>query len=94
MENTYKVKLLAKKTGLYITYVFLDLDNDEYIMCTQPPNWSINIDIKEIGYISIENIKEGETYLNRKTLKTDFYRYTKTYIKDFVKINKQKEIIL
>ena len=33
------VKLLAIRESTYTMYVFQDLDNGEFIMCTRLPNW-------------------------------------------------------
>ena len=65
-EITYHARLIAKsKDGLgYINYVFEDLeyqDSDyKYFMCVRFPNWdSPNVDLEDIGYVTIKYVREG-----------------------------------
>lgn len=96
MIETVKGKLVAKKEGIYLLYVF-EIEIDKYVMCTQLPNWDIpNITINEVGYLTYENAVAGEKYFNPKTEKYILYNYTNTYIKNFIKDIEQnnEEIII
>lgn len=85
MDITIKAKFICKKEGFYSNYVFQDVDNFEYIMCTVLPNWEIPI-IKQddIGFLSFEKAVKGEIYLD-KNLESKQYKYSKFYFKDFIK---------
>ena len=66
MIETVKGKLVAKKVGIYLVYVF-ELGIDKYIMCTQLPNWDISqITIGDIGYITYEDAIAGDKYFDPK----------------------------
>ena len=86
-------KLVAKKEGMYTIYVFQNLQNNEYIMCTKLPNWDFgNISLGERGFLTYENAIAGQSYYNPKTEQFNIYNYTKLYFKKFYKrrcFNKQ-----
>jgi hypothetical protein len=85
MDLTIKAKFLCKKEGVYSNYVFQDVNNMQYIMCTVLPNWEIPImKIDDIGFLTFEHAQRGETYLD-KNLQEHQYKYTKFYFKDFIK---------
>ena len=95
MENTIRGQLVAKKDGIYTNYVFKNLDNGEYVMCSRLPNW----DCEELplfveGFVSFEFVKGGDLYYNPKTSSEGIYQYTNVYFKNFIKDCKQEEIIL
>lgn len=92
MDETYYGKVIAKKEGLYTLYVF-QVDS-KYIMCTKLPNWSINIDIDDIGYFTIEEVTAGDKYFDPETNTEKVYQYSNVYLKNFIKENINKEHIL
>ena len=94
---TCKAQLLAKQTGVYTVYVFRDLDNHKYIMCTRLPNWSCgDIEINEEGFLSYNIVKAGEKYYNRETEGYLTYNYSQIYFENFIRLPKiqEEEIIL
>lgn len=94
MDITIKAKFICKKSGIYSNYVFQDLDNNAYLICTVLPNWDIDvINIDDIGYLTFEKAVRGESYLD-KDLKTGVYKYSKYYFKDFVKETPNLENII
>ena len=96
-EFVIKAQLLAYRSGNYTTYVFQNLDEGEYIMCTKLPNWDTpNIDIDEIGYLKYRIVRAGEKYYNSEINMIDKYKYDAIYFDNFVKDSniKNKEIIL
>lgn len=85
MDLTIKVKFICKKIGIYSNYVFQDMNNMQYIMCTVLPNWDVPIiNSDDIGFLTFEYAQRGETYLD-KNLQEQRYKYTKFYFKDFIK---------
>ena len=90
-EITYRAQLIAKNIDFegYITYVFQNLNNqnldDKYIMCVQFPNWNqSNINLGEIGYISVRYVKEGiSQWYDGKEMHV--YRYTNIIFLKFIK---------
>ena len=59
---TILAKLVAKldDVGGYITYVFIDLESKEYLMCTRFPNWEHReLRLGEIGYLEYMEIRAG-----------------------------------
>lgn len=94
ITKTVHGKLVAKKEGLYTIYVF-QIDNNEYIMCTKLPNWSIsNLHLNDTGFITIEEVQQGEEYIDRITQSKKVYNFSNIYFKEFVKDNKTEDIIL
>ena len=84
-EIAIHAKLIAKKNGLYTIYVFINLSNNEYIMCTKLPNWDFgDISIGTSGYLVYENAIAGEKYFNPKSQQFEVYNYTKLYFKNFI----------
>jgi hypothetical protein len=95
-EVVVKAKLVAKKDGIYTVYVFQNLQNLEYIMCTKLPNWDSGfIDFHVAGFLTYESAIAGSQYYNPKEQKFETYKYTKMYFKSFIEDRKQtKEIII
>ena len=93
-EIAINATLVAKKLGLYTVYVFKNLDNHEYIMCTKLPNWDFgDITIGTSGFLTYENAIAGEKYFNPKTQTHEIYNYTKMYFKNFIEdmpVNKEE----
>lgn len=98
IEFTKEVKLVACRNGTYTNYVFKDNESNEYIFCTRLPNWQIpDISIGDIGYLHYIKVKAGDEYLNPETGELIYYKYTNTYLQNFVKksdVINNKEIIL
>ncbi len=94
ITKTVHGKLVAKKEGLYTIYVF-QIDNNEYIMCTKLPNWGIsNLHLNDVGFITIEEVQQGEEYIDRITQSKKVYNFSNMYLKEFIKDNKTEDIIL
>lgn len=99
MENTVYAKLLAIKDGNYTNYVFKNLDNNKYLMCTKLPNWKIpDIALNEEGYLQLEYVEAGSEYFNVNLEKNKKYLYSNVYLKNFIRksinMNENSEIIL
>jgi len=92
------VKLLAIREGLYTVYVFKNLENDEYIMCTRLPNWQVpNIEIEDEGFLEYVTVKAGEEYFDPSTETFIKYKYSNIYFINFIlktNVLKNNEIIL
>jgi hypothetical protein len=94
-EIAINAKLVAKKSGMYTVYVFQNLQNNEYIMCTKLPNWDFgDISIGSKGFLTYENAIAGEKYFDPKNGNFQTYNYTKLYFKNFIEEleNNNKEI--
>ena len=92
------VKLLAKREDNYTVYVFQDLDNSEFIMCTRLPHWQTpDINVGAEGYLHYNMVTAGETYYHPDTNTHVKYNYTNSYYVNFVnrsdKINNDGIII-
>lgn len=62
-EVTYHAQLLAEQTDFagYITYVFKNLDAEEYIMCVRFPNWEqVDFNIGDKGFVHVRFVIGGE----------------------------------
>lgn len=93
-EVTYYVKLVAKlhENLGYINYVFENLNfNDydyQYFTCVRFPNWdSPNVDLEDVGYVTIKYVREG---IDKWFDGTDFKNYNYTNI-IFLKFIPEKE---
>lgn len=98
MEEIAHVKLLASKMGIYSLFVFQKIDSKDLIMCTMLPNWNISaLQVGEIGFIKYKDIKAGEKYFDPSTETFQTYKYSNTYLTNFVKetdmINNENSII-
>jgi hypothetical protein len=84
-----KAKLLAIREGIYITYVFQNMDNiKQYIMCTKCPNWNIpDFAIGMEGFLSYKFVQAGrDSWYSTKDMEFYPYQYTANYFQDFVPI--------
>jgi len=97
-KNTVHAKLLALREGTYTMYVFQDLDNNAYIMCTRLPNWQVpEIQLGDAGFLEYQHVIAGEEYFDPAQEKMIQYLYTNVYFINFVQktdILKNNEIIL
>lgn len=81
-----EVKLLAINEGNYTIYVFKNLNTNEYIMCTKPPNWQTDdISVGEEGFLKYQPVTAGETYYDPITETETTYAYTNVYFTNFVR---------
>lgn len=86
MEKILRVTLIAKRDDTYSLYVFRDLTNNELIMCTKLPNWSIPyIEINEVGYAKIQIVTAGEKYLDASLEVESTYKYSNIYLLNYVR---------
>lgn len=91
MKQTIRGELVALQEGIYINYVFKNLDvkeNDElrYLTLTRCPNWQYFKDIKihDRGFVSYEYVEAGEKYLELTSNTEKTYKYTAYYFMNFV----------
>lgn len=98
MVKIAEVKLVAIREGHYSVYVFFNLINSEYIMCTRLPNWQVpSISIGDIGFLQYQTVTAGEEYFNVETQQTTKYLYSNVYFINFILKNESlqnNEIIL
>lgn len=98
-EHVVKSKLVAKDRGQngYTTYVFQREDNNEYIMCSEPPNWQkvASVEVGEDGFLRYRNVIVGDKYCDSE-FNEHRYRYSGSYFDTFVKCKgvTTKQIIL
>lgn len=86
MELITQAKLIAIRQGLYTMYVFKDLDNNQYIMCTRLPDWKVpDFEINDEGFLKYQFVKAGDIYLNPNTGESCTYKYDNVYFLNFVK---------
>lgn len=88
--------MYAVREGTYTMYVFKNLSNSEFLMCTRLPHWQTpNIDIGEKGFLSYRDVKAGQTYFNPNTEQDEYYRYSNRYFINFVHkpVTDKKDII-
>ena len=96
MEYITEAELLAVKEGTYTMYVFKDLIENKFIMCTRLPNWQVQeINIGDVGYLKIKEVCAGDNYVDVDNTKHN-YKYDNIYFENFVakSESKQKQIIL
>ena len=84
-----KARLEAKRDGDYQTLVFkLSEPNEKilgsYFMVTKLPNWDIDIEIGQEGFVKFEMVRIGEMWTHGETLEQHPYRYSAYYIREFV----------
>jgi hypothetical protein len=99
VEKIISAKLIAIRDGVYTMYVFRNLDNDEYLMCTKLPNWQTpDIIVGDCGFLQVEIVKAGEEYYDLENNKQSKYLYSNIYFKNFIKntveITENSEIVL
>lgn len=80
--------------GKYVKYIF-KLENGNFQQCTKLLNWGdkYNLNIGDKGYLTIREIKAGDTYYDKVLERSYFYNYSQTYFQDFIK-DDIKEIYL
>lgn len=94
MDETYHVKLIQKKEGIYTIYVFQN-DEGEYLMCTKLPNWGVyNIKKGDTGFLTITYAVAGQKYYERSTGEEKIYKFDQCYFKEFVHDEKMGEDII
>ena len=95
-EKIIHATLIAKREGMYTTYVFQE-DNGTLQMCTKLPNWGSEYSLKigDSGFLKLEQCLAGELFYNRFTDKNEKIKFSNVYFKEFIKdISKTEEIIL
>lgn len=84
-RNVVYAKLIAIKEGNYTNYVFKNLDNSSYIMCTKLPNWKTpDISIGSKGYLMYVEVSAGEKYYDLSTETQHIYNYSNIYFDNFI----------
>lgn len=67
-------------------YVFKNLENNNYIMCTKLPNWQTpDVEIGDEGFLKYESVKAGESYYDPESGEAHIYKYSNVYFLNFVK---------
>lgn len=91
-------KLVAARHGHYTVYVFKNLEDGTYVMCTKLPNWNApELKIGDEGYLKYEEVTAGQKYFNALMQAEGTYNYSNVYFDSFVLIspeNNNGEIIL
>lgn len=91
IDKVIRAKLIAIRQSTYTMYVFQNLDNGEYIMCTRLPNWQVpDIDIGVEGFLNYQIVKAGEQYFDPISETNVCYKYSNIYFINF--INKDEGI--
>lgn len=99
MVNEYirKVKLIAVKEDQYTVYVFQDVENSDYIMCTRLPNWKVpDIELGTVGFLKYQIVNAGDEYITPEGERI-YYRYANSYFINFISdldVVKNNEITL
>lgn len=76
---------MAIKEGNYTVYVFKNLCNNSYLMCTKLPNWQTsNVSVGDEGFLNYEEVKAGEEYFNPATETKHIYNYSNIYFVNFL----------
>lgn len=80
--------MALKQDGSYTVYVFQDLTNDEFIMCSRCPNWQGDLpQLMQEGFLHYRDVVAGrDTYFDSSSGEFIAYQYTNTYFQDFVPI--------
>lgn len=78
-------KLLAVKHGAYTIYVFKNIDDGSYVMCTKLPNWQSPVmEIGDEGFLKYEKVVAGQQFFNPATNSFQVYNYSNIYFENFV----------
>lgn len=86
LNKVIEVELKAIREGVYTMYVFKNLEDSTYLMCTRLPNWKVpDISVGDIGFLNYQVVKAGEEYFNPATEKMIKYAYSNIYFINFVK---------
>lgn len=95
-ERTVKAKLLAKNKDMfdYTTYAFINVDSNEYILCTRFPNWEHkSIQVGEEGILQYREVIAGEDAWYRDGNTTP-YNYTGWHFIKFIPIIENRDLIM
>lgn len=86
VEGCIRARLVAlQEEGPRVVYVFKNLDNGEYIMCTRCPNWTGERPVLcQDGYLTYRKVKAGETYYHTHYENEQRYMYSGIYFSNFV----------
>lgn len=90
-----KAKLLAlREDQKYIIYVFQNLNDNSYVMCTRLPNWeSPLVNINDIGYLNYKDVIGGESeWYHKETEKKYKYGFDNTYFINFIPYVEKREL--
>ena len=84
VEYIKEVQLVAIRNATYTIYVFKNINESEYIMCTRLPNWQVpEIIVGAIGFLQYHIVNAGDEYVNAQGVKTT-YMYSNSYFINFV----------
>lgn len=85
VDNVIEAQLIAVRKGVYTMYVFKNLEDSTYVMCTKLPNWQTpDVTVGDIGFLNYQIVKAGEEYYNPSTDETIKYLYSNIYFINFV----------
>lgn len=86
--ETIRAELITFREDLggYIIYVFKNLANGTYEMCTRMPRWeSPGLKIGDVGYLKYNIVIAGDdSWYNKNTNTKVSYNYTNVYFVDFI----------
>lgn len=95
---TIRAELVEYKKDIqgYITYVFRDLDTEEYVMCTKVPNWDgITLHKGEQGFLKYKEVIAGvDSWYDKTSNKYIPYKFTNSYYEDFVPLKTNRKITI
>ena len=86
-------KIVSKKQGIYTNYVLIT-DSGSIEFFTQLPNWGVPLNIGDIGYFSIKEVKAGDYYINPDTKESVMIKYDNSYLQEFIKDTNTNTLIL
>ena len=85
VDKVIEARLLAVREGVYTMYVFKNLEDSTYVMCTKLPNWQTpDVTVGDVGFLNYQIVKAGEEYYNPSTDETVKYSYSNIYFINFV----------
>lgn len=85
MEIIAYVKLIAVRSARYTMYVFKNLEDNTFIMCTRLPDWQTpDIKVGDVGFLKYQPVQAGEEYFDPSTGEVNVYKYTNIYFLNFV----------
>jgi hypothetical protein len=91
MDITIRARLIAQRHSHITTLVFQNHETFEYTMCSYYSNWKEPIPpIGEVGFLSYEEVFEGQKYICSKTNEPTLYKRTDCVFKKFIAENNQK----
>lgn len=82
-----RAELLKEDSGHYTQYIFRDLSNGKFLLCTKLPNWDANhINLGDIGFLKYKEVVAWDTkYKDPRTGREQAYRYDGCYFDYFTK---------